>query len=79
MARVTISLPDELHRALKEAAIRRGQTLGEVVSESLTFYGIKTPQEVSGLIARAREHSGMSESEALELAGRETRAARESS
>lgn len=77
MARVTISLPDELHRALKEAAIRRGKTLGEVVSESLAFYGIKTPEEVSSLIAKARERSGMSEAEAEDLANRETSAARE--
>ena len=76
MARVTISLPDELHRALKEAAIRRGKTLGEVVGESLAFYGIKTPEEVSALIAKARERSGLSEAEAEDLAGRETEAAR---
>ncbi len=76
MARVTISLPAALHRALKEAATRRGKTLGEVVSESLTFYGIKTPEEVSALIAKARERSGLSQAEAEDLAGRETRAAR---
>ena len=76
MARVTLSIPDALHRALKEAAIRRGKTLGEVVSESLAFYGIKTPEEVSELVARARERSGLSEAEARDLASRETRAVR---
>lgn len=77
MARVTISLPDSLHRALKEAAIRRGTTLGEVVRESLVFYGIKTPEEVSELVARARHRGGLSEAAAQTLANRETRAARD--
>ena len=73
MARVTISLPDALHRALKEAAVRRGTTLGEVVRESLVFYGIKTPEEVSELVSRARRRSGLQEAEAQVLANRETR------
>ena len=76
MARVTISLPDALHRALKEAAVRRGVTLGDVVRESLVYYGIKTPEEVSELVARARERSALSEAEAQALATRETRAQR---
>ena len=76
MARVTLSLPDEVHRALKEAAVRRGKTLGELVSESLAFYGIKSPEEVSMLITKARERSGLSEAEAVALADRETRAVR---
>lgn len=78
MARVTITLPDALHRALKEAATRRGTTLGDIVSESLVFYGIKTPEEVIELVARARERSGLEETEALALANRETRSVRNS-
>ena len=77
MARVTISLPDNLHRALKEAAIRRGTTLGEVVRESLVFYGIKTPEEVSEIVAKARARGGLSEVAAQTLANRETRETRE--
>lgn len=76
MARVTISLPDELHRALKETAVRRGTTLGEVVRESLVFYGIKTPEQVSQLVARARRRSALPEEDAQALADRETRAVR---
>lgn len=76
MARVTITLPDALHRALKETAVRRGTTLGEVVRESLLFYGIKTPEEVAELVSRARSQSGLSEEEALALANREVPAAR---
>jgi hypothetical protein len=76
MARVTITLPDALHRALKEAAVRRGTTLGEVVRESLVFYGIKTPEQVSEMVSRARRRSGLSEEEALALANREVPAVR---
>ena len=76
MARVTLTLPDALHRALKEAAVRRGTTLGEIVRESLVFYGIKTPEEVSEIVAGARRRSALSEAEAADIAGRETRAAR---
>ncbi len=37
MARVTIYLPDELHRALKAAAARRGSTIGSLVAENVDF------------------------------------------
>lgn len=74
MARVTLTLPDAVHRALKEAAIRRGTTLGEVVRQSLAFYGVKPAEEVDELVARARRRSSLSELDAETLANRETRA-----
>ena len=76
MARLTISLPDELHRALKEAAARRNRPIGELVAESLDFYGIKSEERAEDLVAKARAQSRLSESEALELGSREARAAR---
>jgi hypothetical protein len=76
MSRITISLPDELHRALKESAARRGTTIGELVAESLEFYGIKSDDEARQLVALARERSGLDEDEALDLAVSETRDAR---
>ncbi len=76
MARVTLSLPDELHRALKEAAAVRGRTIGDLVAESVVAYGIKPREEAERLVARARERSRLSAARALELATRETRAAR---
>ncbi|MEZ5330674.1 MAG: ribbon-helix-helix protein, CopG family [Thermoanaerobaculia bacterium] len=76
MARLTITLPDELHQALKEAAARRRRTIGELVCESLTFYGIKGDRQVSALVEAARRHAGSTPSEAEELAVRETRAHR---
>ena len=76
MARLTITLPDAVHQALKEAAARRQKTIGELISESIEFYGIKTELTASELIAKAQAAAGMTEEEAMELAVRETRAAR---
>lgn len=76
MPRLTISLSDRIHRALKEAAVRRGKTIGSLVEESLDAYGIKTTREAAELVARARERAGMTETDAMKLAIRETRAHR---
>lgn len=76
MSRLTISLPDELHRALKESAARRGVSIGGLVAESLEFYGIKSGRQADVLVARARERSGLDEAGAVELAVAETRADR---
>lgn len=76
MARLTITLPDDLHRALKEAAARRGRTIGDLIAESLELYGVKDQRAVMALVARARKRSGLAEAEALALAVRETRGVR---
>ena len=76
MARLTISLPDELHRALKEAAARRNRRMGDLIAESLKFYGIKTTESAAALVDRARAQSGLGEDEAIQLATEETRASR---
>ncbi|MFQ5744311.1 MAG: CopG family transcriptional regulator [Acidobacteriota bacterium] len=78
MARTTITLPNELHRALKESAARRGTTIGDLVAESLEFYGIKTHQDAEELVARARRQSGLEEDKAIEVAVSETRSERAS-
>ena len=75
-SRLTITLPAGLHRALKEAAARRGSTIGDVVAESLVAYGIKSASEAEALVARARAASRLEESAASRLAVSETRAAR---
>lgn len=72
MARLTITLTDEKHRALKEAAARSGKTIGQIVEESLEFYGIKTDQQARALVARARRRANLSEKRALDIAVRET-------
>ena len=76
MSRLTITLPDELHRALKETSARRNLPIGELIAESLDFYGIKTTESARSLVARARRHSNLSEKEALHVANKEVRASR---
>ncbi len=76
MARLTITLSDERHRALKEAAARRGKTIGDLIDASLEFYGIKGRSAAEELVHKARRQSGLSEEEALDLAVAETRAER---
>lgn len=77
MSRLTINLPDELHRALKTAAASRSQSIGVLVRESLEAYGIKPESEVSELLERARSRSGLGAEEAQVLANAETRAHRQ--
>lgn len=77
MARLTISLPDDLHRALKEAAARRERTIGDLVAESLAFYGIKSGESAREIIDRARERAGLPEDEALRISVEETRRLRQ--
>jgi len=76
MARLTITLSDERHRALREAALKRRKTIGQLIEESLEFYGIKTAESAEQLLAKARRHAGLSEAQALRLAIDETRAIR---
>ncbi|HXV60900.1 MAG TPA: ribbon-helix-helix protein, CopG family [Vicinamibacteria bacterium] len=77
MARITISLSEDTHRAVKEAAARQGKTIGKIIEESLAFYGIKSSARAVELVARAREYAGLSEHEALQLATEETDAERQ--
>ncbi|HET8554890.1 MAG TPA: hypothetical protein VFL78_08700 [Rhodanobacteraceae bacterium] len=76
MNRLTITLNENRYRALKEAAARRHKTIGQLVDESLEFYGIKTQDDAVALVRRAREKSGLTENEAMALALRETRKSR---
>jgi len=76
VSRLTITLPDELHRALREAAARRGIGLSELIAESLEFYGVKPREAAEALVARARANSALDESAALALAQDEARRAR---
>lgn len=76
MARLTITLSDERHRALREASASRGKTIGQLIEESLEYYGIKTVRSAERLVAKARARAALSEAEALRVAVAETRAAR---
>jgi hypothetical protein len=76
MARLTITLTDERHLALREAAAKRRKTIGQLIEESLEFYGIKTMRSAEQLVAKARALASLGEADALHLAVTETRAAR---
>jgi hypothetical protein len=76
MARLTITLSDERHRALREAAAKRGKTIGQLIEESLEFYGIKSSSDAEQLVAKARAHAKLKDTDAMRIAVGETRAAR---
>lgn len=76
MRRLTITLTDERHRALKEAAARQGTSIAALIDASLEAYGIKTRQAAAALVARARAHAALEDDAALALAVDEVRRAR---
>jgi hypothetical protein len=76
MSRLTITLSDARHRALKEAAAQRNKTIGQLIEESLESCGIKSTDDPLDLVRRARAHAGMSEAQAMALALEEVAAAR---
>ncbi len=73
MSRLTITLSDERHRALKEAAAHRNTSMGRIIEESLDSCGIKTSKSASALVAAARERSGLDDDDAMAVAVEETR------
>ena len=76
MARLTVTLSDAHHRALREAALKRGKTIGELIEESLEFYGIKSAHAARKLVAKVRARAALGEAEALRVAIEEARATR---
>lgn len=77
MSRLTITLSEPRYRALKEAAAQRDKTIGQLIDESLDFYGIKSREQALDLVRRARASSTLSEAQALSLASEEVRAVRQ--
>ncbi len=76
MSRLTITLSEERYRALKEASARRNKTIGQLIDESLDFYGIKSRQSALDLVRRARAGSKLTEEQALETVQKELKAVR---
>jgi predicted DNA-binding ribbon-helix-helix protein len=76
MSRLTITLSEARYRALKEAAAQRDKTIGQLIDESLDFYGIKSRQDALDLVRRARARSKLSEDQALTIAQQQVRAVR---
>ena len=76
MSRLTITLDDDLHQALKETAARQGRSIGKIIEESLALRGIKQTAQARKLVEQARARAGCSEEEATLLALEETKAVR---
>ena len=73
MPRLTISLTDRTHRALKEATARRNRSMGSIIEESLELRGIQPYDAVEDIVAMARAKSRLRADDALALALEETR------
>jgi hypothetical protein len=76
MSRLTITLSEARYRALKEASVRRDKTIGQLIDESLDFYGIKSVEDARELVRRARVHSNLSEDQAVAVAQEQVRSVR---
>lgn len=79
MSRLTITLSEARYKALKEAAVQRDKTIGQLIEESLDFYGIKSRADARDLVRRARAHSKLSDDQSLAVAQEHVRAVRRKS
>jgi hypothetical protein len=77
MPRLTITLSEQRHMALKERAARTSKSIGLIIEESLENYGVKTMDSAADLVSRARRNANLNDDEALSLANHEVRAVRE--
>ena len=73
MARLTISLADRTHRALKEAAARQNRSMASIIEESLELRGIQPYDTALEIVARAQANSRLNDDDAMALAVEETR------
>ena len=76
MSRLTITVSEARYRALKEASAQRDKTIGQLIDDSLDFYGIKSRQDARDLVRRARARSKLSENQALAVAQQQVLAVR---
>jgi predicted transcriptional regulator len=76
MSRLTITLDDDLHRALKETSARQGRTIASIIEESLRLRGIQGQASARVLVAQARQRARLDPDEAMALAVDETHAIR---
>ncbi len=79
MSRLTITLTEARYKALKEAAVQRDKTIGQLIDESLDFYGIKSRADARDLVRRARARSKMTDEQAVAVAQEHVRAVRRKS
>ena len=79
MSRLTITLSEARYKALKEAAVQRDKTIGQLIDESLDFYGIKSRADARDLVRRARTRSTLPDDQALAVAQEHVQAVRRKS
>lgn len=79
MSRLTITLSEARYRALKEASVQRDKTIGQLIDESLDFYGIKSREDARDLVRRAQTHSKLTEDKSMAVALEQVRAVRRKS
>ena len=77
MPRLTISLADRTHRALKEAAARQNRSMASIIEESLELRGIQPYDSAMDIVSKAQASSGLSDQDAMVLAIEETKRHRE--
>ena len=77
MSRLTISISDDIHQALRETAARTGRTIGSIIEEGLRLRGIRPMASAKDLVAKARINAGLSEEDAMTVALDETRLSRQ--
>ena len=76
MVRLTISLADRTHRALKEAAARQNRSIASIIEESLKLRGMQPLDSAREIVAKARVRSRLDADQAMALAVKETRHSR---
>ena len=76
MTGLTITLSEARYRALKVASAERGKSIGQLIDESLEFFGIKLQQDACDLVRRARTRANLTDERAMDLAQKEVRAMR---
>ncbi|MGK2941331.1 MAG: CopG family transcriptional regulator [Immundisolibacter sp.] len=76
MSRLTITLSEARYRALKAASAQRDKTIGQLIDESLDFYGIKSRDDAHELVRRARAGSNLTEEQAQAVAQEQLKAVR---
>lgn len=79
MPRLTITLDDQLHQAVKETAARQRRSISSIVEEALRLRGIRTYESAQEIVRNARERSRLNSDEALQIAVQETRQQRQES
>ena len=77
MPRLTISLAERTHRALKEAAARQNRSMASIIEESLELRGIQPHGSAMEIVGKAQASSGLSDRDAMAVAVEETRRHRE--